>query len=427
MKTSHGEPAQQIAQPAAWHLTPSEPRHMMTLAAHSGHGLRMESAMKTPGALPDHGKTSASVFLPMARLAEALALPTLTVTALALAALLMLTGQGCAVGTYQLYHGVLPVSDWASGCWHSLWTDGLAALAMLWLIHAVAQRGPHGGKRRILAMVGAVIASGLLCGLATLLHMAVEKPDDEPWAWHWWLMTTPLGLTLLAALLTAAAETYRRELLSLQALRAAETDRAALERATLQARLQVLQAQIEPHFLFNTLATVGRLYEVDRRGGRAMLEQLMRYLEVALPTMRTDRSSLIREAALIDAYLHVLQVRMGRRLVFSIDIAAPLQDIEVPPMMLLTLVENAVKHGLQPLREGGRIEITARAQARTLTLSVVDDGRGFGGETSGGGTGLANIRARLAALHGDAARLDLALNSPRGIRAEIVLPMENEP
>jgi sensor histidine kinase YesM len=344
-------------------------------------------------------------------------------TALAFGALLLMTAFTCALRTYLVYYGRISLAEWAWNCWENLWKDGLTVLGMLWIIGAVAQRGPKGGTRRALAMAAAVLASGALCVLSTVVYLWVEaNPEDPPWHFAWDLVTVPLRFTLLAALLTAAGEIHRREMLSVEAMRAAETRRAVLDREALQARLQVLQAQIEPHFLFNTLANVRRLYELDARAGRAMIEQLMRYLEVALPTMRADRSTLEREAALADAYLRLQEVRMGRRLAFSIDIAAPLREAELPPMMLLTLVENAVKHGLGPLREGGRIDVAAHAQDGRLTVSVVDDGRGFGGDTSGGGTGLANIRARLAALHGDAARLELTANAMRGVRASIVLP-----
>jgi sensor histidine kinase YesM len=356
-------------------------------------------------------------------LCSALALPTWRMTALTLATLVLMTAWFFVVKTYGIYHGQLSWADWAWGFWEWLWRDSLVALAMLWRIGAVAQRGPQHGTRRVLAMAAAVLAAGFVCVLSTLAYLVIEGEEPVSWEWSWALAMVPLKFTLLAALLTAAGEIYRWEVRSLQAMRAAEADRAALERETLQARLQVLQAQIEPHFLFNTLANVRRLYELDRHGGRTMLEQLMRYLEVALPSMRAERSTLGREAALIDAYLHLQQVRMGRRLVFDIDIAAPLRGIEVPPMMLLTLVENAIKHGLAPLREGGRIDIAARARDGRLALTVIDNGRGFGGDTAGGGTGLANIRARLAALHGAAARLDLAANPPRGVRADIVLPL----
>ncbi|HZP65246.1 MAG TPA: histidine kinase, partial [Rudaea sp.] len=184
----------------------------------------------------------------------------------------------------------------------------------------------------------------------------------------------------------------------------------------------MLQAQIEPHFLFNTLANVRRLYQTSPDDGATMLDNLMRYLAVALPQMREADSTLGREAALTAAYLEIQRIRMGRRLAFDIDVAQPLRQARIPPLMLLTLAENAIKHGLAPLPEGGHIAITANTDGRELQVRVADSGRGFT-QSSGGGTGLANTRARLAAMHGAAARLTLALNTPRGVVATIAVPL----
>src|SRR5438067_43841 len=181
----------------------------------------------------------------------------------------------------------------------------------------------------------------------------------------------------------------------------AELDRARFDQQMDEARLQVLQAQIEPHFLFNTLATVRRLYQTAPEAAIAMLDNLMRYLAVALPQMRVTDTTLGREAVLAESYLSIQQIRMGRRLSFEIQIPDSLRDAPVPPMMLLTLTENAIKHGLNPLPEGGTIRISARVEGGQLRLRVADSGQGFM-QSSGGGTGLANIRARLAALYGPA-------------------------
>jgi sensor histidine kinase YesM len=204
--------------------------------------------------------------------------------------------------------------------------------------------------------------------------------------------------------------------------RQAELDRKRLDQQMEEARLHALQAQIEPHFLFNTLATVRRLYHTSSDSAVAMLDNLMRYLSVALPQMRSDGTTLGREAALAEAYLDIQKLRMGRRLGFTIALPAELRDAPIPPMMLLTLVENAIKHGLDPLPEGGFIRIDACADGDRLRLQVSDSGLGFI-RTSGAGTGLANIRARLAALYGRAARLDLGENLPRGITAALTLPL----
>jgi len=201
----------------------------------------------------------------------------------------------------------------------------------------------------------------------------------------------------------------------------AEQSRARFVQRMEEARLRMLQAQIEPHFLFNTLANVRRLYQTDAAAAESMLENLMRYLAVALPQMRAATSTLGREATLTGAFLAIQQIRMGRRLVYDIDVPAPLRDASLPPMMLLTLVENAIKHGLAPLPEGGHLRVTAVIDGGELQVRVADDGRGFT-QSSGGGTGLANIRARLTGMYGTAGRLALSLNQPSGVTATIAVP-----
>jgi LytS/YehU family sensor histidine kinase len=152
-----------------------------------------------------------------------------------------------------------------------------------------------------------------------------------------------------------------------------------------------------------------------------MLADLMRYLESALPRMREDSATLDREAELIRAFLAVHRVRMGARLDVRIDVPPDLGPCVVPPMMLMTLIENALKHGLGPLPEGGSITLEARQHDGRLVLRVADTGCGLV-PGSGAGTGLANIRSRLKAVYGTAASLSLRHNQPRGVVAEIDLP-----
>lgn len=207
--------------------------------------------------------------------------------------------------------------------------------------------------------------------------------------------------------------------------RTAELRRGALETQQLATRLRLLQAQVEPHFLFNTLSNVRRLAQTDAGAGRAMLAHLSRYLRAALPRMREHETTLAEELDLVTAYLGVQKIRMGERLDTAVDVPASLKSARVPPMMLATLVENAIKHGIAPLAEGGTIRVSAEATGGTLLLRVADDGRGFTA-TSGSGVGLANIRARLAALYGERASLRLESNSPRGVVASVALPMAAE-
>jgi hypothetical protein len=204
-----------------------------------------------------------------------------------------------------------------------------------------------------------------------------------------------------------------------------QIDAAAMDAELNQARLQVLRAQIEPHFLFNTLANVRTVAHDDRFAAADAIGHLIRYLEAALPRLRSQDSSLAEERTLIDAYLRIHQMRMGSRLVYRIEIPESLSEIRVPSMMLLTLIENAIKHGVNPLSQGGYIEVRARAIGATVEVSVSDSGRGVGpGIESGTGTGLANIRARLSLQYGGAAHLTLARRAESGTTVAILLPQE---
>jgi len=299
----------------------------------------------------------------------------------------------------------------------------LASLAVLMyvVIQPVRRAISQEGTRRWIALAVALLLGSVLAASVRALIMFWSGAVVDIWDGY---VAVFLRFALPGALLLTVAEFHRREVHSLEAMRAAETTRNTFRNQTLQARLRTLEAQIEPHFLFNTLANVRRLYETDAASGEAMLERLMEYLEIALPSMRDDAPTLGREAELVRAYLDLQKVRMGRRLDYRVDVPSDLSALRVPPMMLLTLVENAIKHGLAPLREGGRVEVGATLETSTLRLEVADTGPGFGGQTTGEGTGLANIRTRLAAMFGAAAELSLAARQPHGLVATIRMPME---
>ncbi|HET9652129.1 MAG TPA: histidine kinase, partial [Usitatibacter sp.] len=190
-----------------------------------------------------------------------------------------------------------------------------------------------------------------------------------------------------------------------------------------EAKLSALQAQVEPHFLYNTLASVQALTEVDPQRANEMTGHLIQYLRNALPKMRESVSTVGQEVELVRAYLNILQMRMGKRLSFTIDVPAELMELPFPPLMLPSLVENAIKHGLEPQREGGEVHIRAGLDGETLRMVVADTGRGFG-DTPGTGVGLANIRERLAAMYGGRARLTLEANEPHGVVATIEIPRD---
>jgi len=210
----------------------------------------------------------------------------------------------------------------------------------------------------------------------------------------------------------AVAETKRKE-----------ADYHRMSQQVTEAKLSALQAQVEPHFLYNTLASVQALTEVDPQRASAMTAHLIQYLRNALPKMRDSVSTVGQEVELVRAYLNILQMRMGKRLSFEIDVPPELADAPFPPLMLPSLVENAIKHGLEPQREGGIVRISAEAEGDRLRLICSDTGRGFGEtETVGTGLGLSNIRERLAALYGDDGKLTLQANEPHGVKATIEVP-----
>jgi len=196
-----------------------------------------------------------------------------------------------------------------------------------------------------------------------------------------------------------------------------------------EARLMVMRAQVEPHFLFNTLAHVQALQEIDPPQAGVMLERLISYLRAAMPTMRETTSTLGREIEVVRAYLDLLKIRMGDRLRSVINVPVELNHISLPPTMIATLVENAIKHGLEPKKEGGTIAINVRVlpgvngAPDTLEVLVADDGLGLGGaETGGTGIGLANTRERLKMLYGGAGELLVEPNAPSGVRAILRVP-----
>jgi hypothetical protein len=208
-----------------------------------------------------------------------------------------------------------------------------------------------------------------------------------------------------------------------------EAERIRLREQVTQARLQALQAQVEPHFLYNTLANVQALTEIDPPAANKMVGHLIEYLRAALPKMRESSSTVGQELELARAYLNILQMRMGKRLVYEIAVPQALLSLPFPPMMLPSLVENAIKHGLEPVREGGSLIITAAlintANGDRLRMIVTDTGKGLSegiASTAGTGVGLSNIRERLQGLYGNNGTLALEANSPRGVVSTIEIP-----
>ncbi|MDP1977069.1 sensor histidine kinase [Undibacterium sp.] len=200
-----------------------------------------------------------------------------------------------------------------------------------------------------------------------------------------------------------------------------ELEKNALEREVLDARLRLLQAQIEPHFLFNTLANVQALVEAGSENAAPVLRHLIAYLRAAMPRLNDADATLENEMQLVSAYLEIMHMRMPDRLQFELKLAPELNSLRFPAMALLTLVENAVRHGIDPGTEGGHIEVGGRqdSEGGMVTLWVKDTGIGMT-ETAVPGTGLANVRARLQAYFGKDASVDLHEQTPHGLRVELI-------
>ena len=236
------------------------------------------------------------------------------------------------------------------------------------------------------------------------------------------LLADSLRLGLPAVFLVLIADAHQRALQVDGAAHVAELARAQSGHDETEQQLALLQAQIEPHFLFNVLGNLRRLYRTRPQAGAEAIGSLMRYLRAALPQIRSAQATLGDELELVRAYLDLLQVRMGDRLAFFVEVDAAHERLEFPPMLLMTLVENAIKHGVEPIG-GGSVCIRVHDDDGVLHVAVIDDGAGLGGApSSGSGVGLVNVRRQLATRYGNHAGLVLEARPPRGTRAAISIP-----
>jgi len=240
-----------------------------------------------------------------------------------------------------------------------------------------------------------------------------------------------LVFTLLVTGVAVLFFSSRERISRLQTAAAQEKARAeSVARQAMQAQLQLLQAQIEPHMLFNTLANLQGLISFDPDRAQLLLDQLIQYLRATLSSSRAEATTLEQEFKLMQAYLGLMAVRMGARLAYTLDLPDDLRSARLPPMLLQPLVENAIQHGLEPKIEGGHITVRASVDDDQLTLTVVDDGLGLDhpGQTKGThkGTqlGVTNIRERLQVMHGAAASLSLDANTTGGVTARLTLPYQ---
>ena len=251
---------------------------------------------------------------------------------------------------------------------------------------------------------------------------------------HWGDFLTDLALLWIIASAIVKATYKGRIQAEVKAAQATETAEAeSLKRQVVEARMAARQAQVEPHFLFNTLASIDHLIETDPPRASQMQKNLIALLRASMPTMREASGGngngvrdLGRELAVIRPYLEILKVRMEERLTTEIAVPDGLLSAEFPPMMVQTLVENAIKHGLEPKAEGGHLAVKAEIVPGQLQVSVADTGLGFGrAATAGTGVGLANIRERLQLLYGNKASLTVAENPAGGTIVTVTVPYKS--
>ena len=300
--------------------------------------------------------------------------------------------------------------------WATIWRERLIVAWTLALVLAAVPQLRLGWRMRATVHLAAVVVGAFL-GEALLAWMT--PPDQRESAVA--LLGRVLRWSLVGGAVAAILQVWRS---GVDLAATAEDSRiraASLRRSAASLELDMLRRQIEPHFLFNTLATIRRLCETDPDQSRFLMGRLFEFLSATLTEGEARPSQLGDEIALVSAYLDVCASRMGGRLAVKIDVEPGLEDVEFPPLVLATLAENAMKHGIFP-QNGGVIEVNARREGGVAEVALIDDGVGFSGE-GGGGLGLANIVERLRLLYGARGGLRLQANTPKGVIARLYIPL----
>jgi len=312
-----------------------------------------------------------------------------------------------------------PVDEVLAG-WLEVLRERIAVAAMIGLGLVAAGHVPARALPARSAVLALAIVVGAGAGEWLLLAAGTGGASDDAVA----VLGRIARWAIIAGSVGAMWFLWRRGAEASEQAQAVELRRVQLERQATEARLGALRSQIDPHFLFNTLATVRRLRQVEPARGAQLLAHFVAYLRSTQPQAEGHSNTLGQEIALTRAYLGVVEQRMEGRLQVRFDVPNNLCTQPFPPLTIATLVENAVKHGIGPATAGGAIEVSARRREDGMLEAVVaDTGVGFGGATSGSGIGLANIRSRLSTLYGGAGTLSLQNSVPSGVRAVLRIPM----
>jgi hypothetical protein len=300
-------------------------------------------------------------------------------------------------------------------------TLGLSATTVFSVFEVWPRRLPRGLERWILQVVAVGAAMPLTL---FLMHRRATSPGAPPFFEdHDWML---VGFSaLLVAPWTAVATVVRqKEAFARDQKLTFALERSELERQALDARLHLLRAQVAPHFLFNTLANVQALVDAGSPHASAVLQSLTAYLRAAVPLLHESAATIERELQLVRPYLELMQMRMPDRLHYAINVDPSTVKLRCPPTTLLTLVENAVRHGIDPSEEGGRIDVDIARLGERCVVRVTDTGAGLHHSANGLGSGLTTLRERLQLIFGDAAHLRLTPNSPRGAVVEVEMPAQ---
>ena len=322
--------------------------------------------------------------------------------------------------------GLMLIPYWTSGVTSILTrtlTLGLVATLVFGLFERWPKRLPRWLTRWVLQVTGVGLSMPL-----TIIAMYVV--GTTPGASPFWRNADRLGgfltLTFLSVLIAPwmalAALIRQKEAFARDQALAFQLERSELERQALDARLHLLQAQVAPHFLFNTLANLQTLVDTQSPRAAVLLRSLVTYLRAAVPLLDAPAANIGRELQLVNAYLELMQMRMPDRLTYEVIVTESTLALRCPPTTLLTLVENAVRHGIDPSEDGGHIDVRISLSGKRCAIRVVDSGVGLQGTSCGLGTGLATLRERLRlAFEGDA-HLSVTAREPRGVCAELDMP-----
>jgi signal transduction histidine kinase len=315
--------------------------------------------------------------------------------------------------------------------WKSSWAVFFVRLLFVGfgqlLVFGLFERWPLRLPRWLARWVLQVLAVALVVPFALAIGYSLTTFGDAvPWPSSGLRMSgfrMIFGLGILLSPWIAMSALYRQ--ISGAAQRQALSfalERSQFERNAVETRLRLLQAQVEPHFLFNTLANVRELVDSGSPQASTVLGHLIAYLRAAVPRLNARATTLGQEIELVRAYLEVMHMRMPDRLQFMVQADEAALPMECPPMTLLTLVENAVRHGVDPSEEGGRIEVRVRLRDGRCRAEVIDTGIGLQADGGGLGTGLSNLRERLHLAFAGDASLSLAALEPHGVCAELEFP-----